>query len=110
MIPRTALKPGAAGRTVFRPSMLLETVPWLMIAAAMRVIVFGGGFAALPAGIVANAAIFIALLLAARRMIEIMDGTTTLGHLAFRDQLALAYRVLHPVGILIIAIYAGLAV
>lgn len=107
MIPRIAQQPSRTG--AFRPALLLETVPWLMLAAALRVVVYNGGLAAFPAGIAANAAIFIALLLCARRMIEFMDGTTQLGYLSLHDQLALAHRVLQPVGLLIVGIYIAFA-
>ena len=63
-----------------------------MLAAALRVVIWHRGLAAFPAEIAANAAIFIALLLCARRMIEFTDGTTQLGYLSLRDQLVLAYR------------------
>lgn len=107
MIPRIAQQPARPG--AFRPAMLLETVPWLMLAAALRIIIFNGGIAAFPAQIAANAAIFIALLLCARRMIEFTDGTTQLGYLSLYDQLNLAYRVLRPIGLLIVGLYIGLA-
>jgi hypothetical protein len=107
MIPRIALRPARPG--AFRPALLIETVPWLMLAAALRVVFWHRGLAAFPAEIAANAAIFIALLLAARRMIEFTGGTTQLGYLSLRDQLVLAYRVLHPVGLLIVGLYMGLA-
>lgn len=107
MTPRIAQQPSRPG--AFRPALLLETVPWLMLAAALRLVIFVGGFAAFPAEIAANAAIFIALLLCARRMIEFTGGTTQLGYLSLRDQLILAYRVLHPVGLVIVGLYFGLA-
>ena len=107
MIPRIAQQP--APPSAFRPALLIETVPWLMLAAALRVVIFNGGLAAFPAHIGANAAIFIALLLCARRMIEFTSGTTQLGYLSLFDQLNLAHRVLRPVGLLIVGLYIGFA-
>lgn len=107
MTPRIAQQPPR--QNSFRPALLLETVPWLMLAAALRVVIFNRGLAAFPAEIAANAAIFIALLVCARRMIELTDGTTQLGYANLQDQLALAYRVLHPVGLVIVALYIGLS-
>jgi hypothetical protein len=107
MTPRIAQQSARPG--AFRPGLLLETVPWLMLAAALRVVIWHRGLAAYPAEIGANAAIFLALLLCARRMIEFTDGTTQLGYLSLRDQLALSYRVLHPVGLLIAGLYVGLS-
>jgi hypothetical protein len=66
MIPRIPQRPARSG--AFRPVMLIETVPWLMLAAALRVVVWHRGLAAFPAEIAANAAIFIALLLCARTL------------------------------------------
>jgi hypothetical protein len=107
MIPRIAQQPARPG--AFRPALLLETVPWLMLAAALRVLIYNGGIAALPAQIAANAAIFIALLLCARRMVEFTGGTTQLGFLSLHDQLILAYRILHPVGLWIVGLYIVLS-
>ena len=107
MIPRIAEQPARPG--AFRPALLLETVPWLMLAAALRVVIFHRGLAAFPAEIAANAAIFIAFLLCARRMIEFSDGTTQLAHLSLYEQLVLAYRILHPLGLLIVGLYIGLS-
>ncbi len=107
MTPRISQQPARPG--AFRPALLLETVPWLMLAAALRIVVYNGGIAAFPAEIGANAAIFIALLLCARRMIEFTSGTTQLGYLSLHDQLVLAYRVLHPVGLVIVGLYIGLS-
>ena len=107
MTPRIAQPP--ARRSAFYLALILETVPWLMLAAALRIVIYVGGLAAFPAEIAANASIFIALLLCARRMIELTGGTTQLGYLSLRDQLVLAYRVLHPVGLVIVGLYIGLA-
>lgn len=105
MTPRIAEPPARTG--AFRPKLLLETVPWLMLAAALRIVVYNGGLAAFPAGIAANAAIFVALLLCARRMIEFTGGATQLGYLSLHDQLVLSYRVLNPIGVLIVGLYIG---
>jgi hypothetical protein len=42
-------------------------------------------------------------------MIEFTGGTTQLGYLSLRDQLILAYQVLHPVGLLVVGLYIGLS-
>jgi hypothetical protein len=107
MVPRIAQQSARPG--AFSPAFLVETVPWLMLAAALRVVIFFGGLAAVPAEVGANAAIFIALLLCARRTIEFTEGTTQLGYFSLTDQLVLAYRVLHPVGLVIVGLYIGLS-
>jgi len=93
----------------FGPLRLMEAVPWLMFASAMRIIaVVVGGLPGLLAAVFSDIAIFLAFLLAARRMIELTDGDTGLGRLSFKDQLIMARSVLAPivVGVLVV----GLAV
>ena len=60
----------------FGPFRLLQALPWLVLAAAMRVIAFGGGAVALPAIIVANLAVLQAFLATATRSIEAEGGQT----------------------------------
>jgi hypothetical protein len=86
----------------FGPYGLLEAVPWLMLASAMRFVAFGQPALALPCYILSNLAIFLAFLLAARRMIEIAEGATQLGRLAFNDQLRLGGKILGRVVLLLI--------
>ena len=78
----------------FGPYGLLEAVPWLMFAAAMRFLGYSNAAFALPALILSSLALFLAFLLAARRMIEFADGTTQLGKFSFHDQLLLARNIL----------------
>jgi hypothetical protein len=68
-----ALKP-ARPETSFGPFRLLHALPWLILAAAMRVIAWGGGGAALPALIVADIAILLAFFATAQRSIEVAGG------------------------------------
>jgi len=107
MIPRIAQTQASGG--TFRSALLLETVPWLMLAAALRFVIYNGGIAALPASIASNAAIFLALLLCARRMIEFTGGATQLGYLTLREQLVLASQVLQPVGLVIVGLYVAVS-
>ena len=78
----------------YGPFRLLEAVPWLMFATAVRFVVYGKTALMLPAMVLESVAIFLALLLAARRMIEFTDGRTDLGKLSFIQQLVLARKVL----------------
>ena len=66
-------------QTQFGPFRLLLALPWLVLAAAMRVIAFGGGAVALPAIIVANLAVLQAFLATATHSIEAEGGQTGLG-------------------------------
>ncbi len=93
----------------FGPLRLMEAVPWLMFASAMRIIaVVVGGLPGLAASVFSDIAIFLAFLLAARRMIELTDGETGLGRLSFKDQLIMARSVLAPIVVLVLVV--GIAV
>lgn len=61
----------------FGPFRFLQALPWLVVAAAMRVVAYGGGPTALPATIVASIAVLHAFLVVAQRSIELADGRTT---------------------------------
>jgi hypothetical protein len=47
----------------------LEALPWLVLAAAMRVIAFGGGAVAFPAIVIASIAVLHAFLMVAQLLI-----------------------------------------
>lgn len=87
----------------YGPFRLLEAVPWLMFATAMRVVQSTGGVQALFAAICADLSVFMAFLLAARRMIELTDGQTGLGRLSFTEQLTLARKVMIPMLLFMVA-------
>ncbi|MEJ2626269.1 MAG: hypothetical protein P8Z80_17630 [Pseudolabrys sp.] len=88
----------------YGPFRLLEAVPWLMLATALRFIQARLGPLGGPLAIAAwHVAIFLAFLLAARRMIELTDGHTELGALSFRQQLELTRKVLVPVLLFMLA-------
>jgi len=95
-------RPRALPTVSFGPFALLEAVPWLMLASALRFVAYVKPLIALPAIVLASFSIFLAFLLAVRRMIEFADGTTQLGTLTFADQLRLARRILRHVVILLI--------
>lgn len=85
----------------------MEIVPWMMLSAAMRVLVVQGGVTALVAMQVSELSLFIAFLLAARRMIELAQGVTTLGQLSFAQQFRMARKILFSV---LLVMAAGFAV
>jgi hypothetical protein len=58
----------------FEPFRFLEALPWLVLAAAMLVIAFGGGPVALPAIVIASIAVLHALLMVAQRSVELADS------------------------------------
>lgn len=89
-------------RISFGPYGLLQAVPWLMLASAMRFVAYTNPVLAIPCYILASLAIFLAFLIAAQRMIELADGTTGLGKLDFSAQICLAGRVLRRVILLLL--------
>ena len=85
----------------------MEIVPWMMLSAAIRVLTVQGGLTTLVAMQLSDLFLFIAFLLAARRMIEFTGGVTTLGYLSFRKQVAMGRDILlRVVGVMI----AGMAI
>jgi hypothetical protein len=98
-----ALSPSHLPAVSYGPLRLMEAVPWLMFASAMRIVAVTGGIITLLALIFATIAIFLAFLLAARRMIELTDGETCLGRVNFHEQLVLARKVLGQVVVLTLA-------
>jgi hypothetical protein len=80
----------------------LHAVPWLMLAATMRIIyATDGGLLGYLAFLAANIAILLAFLLVAHHMIEMADGRTELGRLAFDRQLAMARNIVIRITILL---------
>lgn len=88
----------------FGPFRFLQALPWLVVAAAMRVVAYGGGPTALPATIVASIAVLHAFLVVAQRSIELADGRTSLGELDFTEQSRLSLAVLWRITLLMIAV------
>ena len=102
-IPRPIELPNVS----YGPFRLLEAVPWLMFASAIRFVCYGKP-SMLAIGLVLESfALFLAFLLAARRMIEFTDGRTELGTLTFGQQLSMARRILSVA--LFLSLMAGLA-
>jgi hypothetical protein len=87
----------------FGPFRFLEALPWLVLAAAMRVIAFGGGAVAFPAIVVASIAVLHAFLVVAQRSIELNGGKTGVGELDFAEQFRLSKAVLWRIALLMFA-------
>jgi hypothetical protein len=87
----------------FGPFRFFESMPWLVMAAAMRVIAFGGGAVAFPAIVAANIAVLHAFLVVAQRSIELNDGQTNLGELDFAEQFRLSKAILWRIALLMLA-------
>jgi hypothetical protein len=95
---------GAMPIDVLARQLKLEVVPWLMLAAALRLVAYFHAKVALPAIVLASFALFLAFLLAARRMIEWAESCTQLGTLGFIEQLALARTILRRVVVLLVIV------
>lgn len=99
---RNRLRQQPLPQVSFGPFRFLEALPWLVMAAAMRVIAHGGGAIALPAIIIASIAVLHAFLVVAQRSIELADGRTSLGELDFAEQSKLSLGVLWRITLLMI--------
>ncbi|AWL98549.2 hypothetical protein ABIA00_006964 [Bradyrhizobium ottawaense] len=97
-----ALEP-ARPETSFGPFKLLHALPWLILAAAMRVIAFGGGAVALPAIIVSDISVLLAFFATARQSIEAAGGQSSLGTLTLGDQFKLSFSILWRIMLVTIA-------
>lgn len=75
----------------------------MMLSAAVRVMVVHGGLTALVVMQLSDLALFIAFLLAARRMIEFTGGVTTLGQLSLRQNVVLGRMILARVVTVMVA-------
>ena len=102
------LKP-ARHETSFGPFKLLYALPWLILAAAMRVIAFGGGAVALPAIIVADISVLLAFFATAQQSIEAAGGQSSLGELTFGEQLRLSCSILWRIALVMIVAALGTA-
>lgn len=92
----------------YGPFRQIGALPWLMVAATMRVIAFFGGLIALPAIIIADIALLLAFVIVTWRMIEVSEGRTSLGALGFSEQTGMVRSVLPRVfGLLVAATVAA---
>jgi hypothetical protein len=99
-----AIQPVRLPTVSYAPFRLMEAVPWLMLAAATRVLTVKGALVWLFAAVCSDIAIFLAFLLAARRMIELSDGKTGLYRLSFAQQLTLARKVMVPIILMMLVV------
>jgi hypothetical protein len=86
----------------FGPFRFLEAVPWLVLAASMRVIAFNSPFIAIPAIVLASIAILHAFLVVTQRSVELAHGQTSLSALDFTEQFRLTRAILWRLGLLMI--------
>jgi hypothetical protein len=105
---RKQLRQKSLPQVSFGPFRFLEALPWLVMAAAMRVIAFGGGAVAFPAMVVASIAVLHAFLVVAQRSIELAGGQTNLGQLGFNEQFRMSRAVLGRIALLMFAVSCAL--
>jgi hypothetical protein len=86
----------------FGPFRFFEAMPWLVLAASMRVIAFNNPVIAIPATVFASIAVLHAFLLVTQRSIELAQGQTGLGALDFTEQSRLTRAILWRVGLLML--------
>jgi len=88
----------------FGPFRFLEAMPWLVMAAAMRLIAARtGGVVGLLAIGAASIAVLHAFLVVAQRSIELNGGQTNLGELDFSEQFRLSRALLWRLVLLMLA-------
>ena len=84
----------------FGPFRFLEALPWLVMAAAMRVLAFSVGPLAILALVFASIAVLNAFIVVAQRSIELAGGQTSLGEQGPRAALKLSLAILKRIGLL----------
>jgi hypothetical protein len=75
----------------------------------MRVVAFGGGSVALPAIIVADISVLLALFATAQRSIEVAGGRSSLGELTLEEQFRLSFSILWRITLVMAAAALGAA-
>ena len=86
----------------FGPFRFFEAMPWLVLAASMRVIAFNNPLIAIPATVLASIAVLHAFLLVTQRSIELAHGQSSLGALDFTEQSRLTRAILWRIGLLML--------
>jgi hypothetical protein len=89
--------------TSFGPFRILHALPWLILAAAVRVIASGGHDAMILSAIfVADIAILLAFFATAQRSIETADGQSALGEFTLNKKFRLSLSILWRIAFLMI--------
>jgi hypothetical protein len=99
---RQQLQQHAFPNVSFGPFRFFEAMPWLVLAASMRVIAFNNPLIAIPAIVFASVAVLHAFLVVTQRSIELAQGQTSLGALDFTEQSRLTRAILWRIGLLML--------
>lgn len=87
---RLALRPGVT----FGPFRFLEALPWMVLAAAFRVLAFGSPGLAIVFITLATIAVLNAFIVVTQRSIELTGGQSGLGELSFAESFRLSLTIL----------------
>jgi hypothetical protein len=94
----------------FGPFLLVHALPWLILAAAMRVLAFtGSGPAVVSEIVVASLAVLQAFLTTAQRSIEAAGGDSRLAELDFARQYRLSRAIFWRLALIMVAAAIALA-
>ena len=99
---RRQLQQHAFPNVSFGPFRFFEAMPWLVLAASMRVIAFNNPFISIPATVLASVAVLHAFLVVTQRSIELAQGQSSLGALDFTEQSRLTRAILWRIGLLML--------
>jgi hypothetical protein len=81
--------------TSFGPFRPFPALPWLIMAAALRIVAYGKGAAlALPAIMLADISVLLAFFATALRSIQAAGGQSSLGDLSLAEQIRLSLSIL----------------
>ncbi|MEN3350003.1 MAG: hypothetical protein V7632_3638 [Bradyrhizobium sp.] len=81
--------------TSFGPFRPFPALPWLIMAAALRIVAYGKGAAlALPAIMLADISVLLAFFATALRSIQAAGGQSSLGDLSLAEQMRLSLSIL----------------
>ncbi|WP_246799608.1 hypothetical protein [Bradyrhizobium sp. CCBAU 51753] len=90
--------------TSFGPFRPFPALPWLIMAAALRIVAYGKGAGlALPAIVLADVSVLLAFFATARRSIQAAGGQSSLGDLSLAEQIRLSLSILWRVTLVMAA-------
>ena len=95
--------------TSFGPFRPLPALPWLIMAAALRIVGYGNLGLIVPALALANACVLLAFFATARDSIQASGGRSSLGELTLAEQIRLSLSILWRIVLVMIVAALGTA-
>ncbi|UFX43515.1 hypothetical protein HAP47_0030475 [Bradyrhizobium sp. 41S5] len=95
--------------TSFGPFRPLPGLPWLVIAAALRIVGYGKPGLMLPALVLADVCVLLAFFATARDSIQASGGRSSLGELTLAEQTGLSLSILWRIALVMIVAALGTA-